>query len=254
MSLVRNAIKPFKYGRFALNILGGSAFIESCYAAPKISGIHGKHLNDYPPFRFWVKDLLHSMNVTLETKGVMMEENGLFISNHVSWADTVVLNRARPLSFIARHDLEEWPAIGTFTRRMHSVYIDRSNKFQAYRCIPRIEERLQEGRSVVVFPESTTTNGTRLLPFYGMFYEAAVRQGSRVQPVALRYEDECGELYTGASFVGEDSFLQTLDRLLSIKKVYAKLSFLEPLDASKLNRKELCVRTKQMIAAELGLD
>src|SRR5690606_24005626 len=156
---------------------------------PRISGVHHKALNDYRLFRFWVDDLTHSLNIRLHVHGEMMAEPGLFVSNHVSWADTVVMNKLRQVSFVARHDLEHWPALGTFTKRMQTVYIDRSNKFHAYRSIPRLEEKLAAGRSVHFFPESTTSDGLSVRPFYPMFFEAAVRTRKPVQPVLIRYTD-----------------------------------------------------------------
>jgi 1-acyl-sn-glycerol-3-phosphate acyltransferase len=228
-----------RLGRLGVNLLGGAAFIETCYRLPSISAIDKKHLNDYGPFRLWVNDLVSSLNIKLEIIGEPVSQGNLFVSNHVSWADTVILNHAEPLSFISRHDVEEWPFIGTFTQRMASVYVDRTNKFQAYRSIPSIVEKLKDGRSVLVFPESTTSTGDALLPFYGMFLESAVRAECYVQPVALKYTDKHGRTLREAAYAGEDSFGETLVRLLKQPKVYARLEFLEPIDARVHCRKKI---------------
>ncbi len=239
--------KLARYSRFAGNLTAGGAFIQACFSFPQVSRIHERHLNDYDLFRLWVKDLLHSTNTELHVTGQMMNAPGLFVSNHISWLDTIVLNHARPLSFIARHDLKDWPLLGKFTQRMHSVYVDRSSKFSAYRALPVIEERIKMGRSVLVFPESTTSDGRGVLPFYPMFYEAAVRVKCMVQPMALRYTDDQGVAITEPAFIDDDSFFDTLDRIYSIEKVHAHLEFLEPLDATRMNRKEMCKRSRELI-------
>ncbi len=240
------------YGRFSANLLAGSAFIQSCFAFPGVSRIEERHLNDYRLFRFWVRDLLHSTNTELVKTGEAMQAPGLFVCNHISWLDTIVLNHAQPLSFIARHDLKEWPFLGKFTQRMHSVYIDRTSKFKAYRALPVIVERIQRGRSVLVFPESTTSDGRDVLPFYPMFYEAAVRAQCLVQPIALRYTDEHGEQIVEPAFIDDDSFFDTLKRIYSVKRVFAHLHFLNPLDARTMHRKELCAESRKQIANALG--
>lgn len=233
--------------RLGLNLMSGGIFIEACHRFPSLSGIRQRHLNDYPAFNYWVKDLVRSMNTRLTIKGEPIIEHGLFVSNHISWLDTIILNHAKPLSFIARHDLVDWPFIGTFTQRMASVYINRSNKFHAYRSLPRIEARLMEGRSVSVFPESTTSDGRTVLPFYPMFYEAAVRCGLPVQPVAIRYFDKHGNPSTDPAFIGEDSFVETLERIFLMDKVFAELTFLEPLDSRNYDRKALCSISRAQI-------
>jgi 1-acyl-sn-glycerol-3-phosphate acyltransferase len=238
--------------RLGGNLAAGSAFISSCYRFPHISNIEQNYLGDYRLFSRWVEDLTYSMNTRLSVTGTIMSEPGFFVSNHISWLDTIILSHIQPISFIARHDLEHWPLLGTFTKRMQSVYIDRSNKFHAYRSIPFLEDRLNEGRSVHVFPESTTSDGSSVLPFYPMFYEAAVRTRKKVQAVAIQYTDEQGNHIVEPAFINNDSFLDTLERILRIKKIYAHCHFFEPLDASKLNRKELCRMTKKQIETYLS--
>lgn len=240
--------QAYRFARLGGNLLAGSIFISSCYRFPKLSKIDQYHLVDYRLFARWVEDLTYSMNTRLHVTGEVMQEPGFFVSNHISWLDTIILSHIQPISFIARHDLEHWPLLGTFTKRMQSVYIDRSNKFHAYRSIPALERRMQEGRSVHVFPESTTTDGTGVLPFYPMFYEAAVRTGKKVQAVAIQYKDEHGQRIKEPAFIDDDSFFDTLGRILRVNKVYAHCHFFEPLDATVLGRKELSRLTREQIA------
>lgn len=242
-----------RFSRLGLNLFAGSAFISACYRFPALSGIKEQSLNDYRLFNLWVADLAKSMNSQVHVSGEMMQENGIFVSNHISWLDTIIFNHLRPLSFVARHDLEYWPLLGTFTKRMESIYIDRTNKFQAYRSIPNIESKLLEGRSVHLFPESTTSDGQEVLPFFPMFYEAAVRVGVRVQPVVLRYSDGFGNFIPEPAFIDDDSFLDTLERILRIERVHAHVHYCEPLDARKVGRKELCKVSRQMIVEQLEI-
>lgn len=241
-----------RYSRLALNLLGGSLIVESCYRLPRLSRINERTLNDVGLFRQWVDDLAYSLNVELHVYGEIMPEHGLFVSNHVSWIDTVLINKIKQVSFLARHDLEHWPALGTFTKRMQTVYVDRSNKRQAYRSIPMLEERLMEGRSVHFFPESTTSDGTSIMHFYPMFFEAAVRTQRPVQPVLVRYTDKQMNPLVEAAYINDDSFGDTLARILRVDKVHAHYYFLPVLDPRTMDRKELARRSRQSIESCLA--
>jgi len=246
--------RAYKLSRLGGNLVSGGLFIKACYQFPKLSGIDGLSLNDYRLFKLWVSDLAHSMNTDIHVTGQVMSESGLFVSNHISWLDTIVLNDILPLSFIARHDLADWPLLGTFTSRMESVFIDRSNKFQAYRSIPAIEEKLNEGYSVHLFPESTTSDGQSVLPFYNMFYEAVLRVRRPVQPVVIRYSDGNGVFLPEPAYINDDTFFDTLGRILGVKRVHAHVHFCEPIsvqDAQGMGRKALCQTSRGVIANKL---
>jgi len=242
-----------RLGRLGLNLLSGSVFIQSCYQFPSISNIAERSLNDYSLFSYWVSDLSRSMNARLHVTGEMMREEGMFVSNHISWLDTIILNNVRPLSFIARHDLEEWPFLGAFTRRMESIFINRTNKFEAYRSLPALEARLLEGKSVHLFPESTTSVGREVLPFYPMFYEAAVRVGCKVQPVLIQYKDDKGGLLPDPAFINDDTFFDTLGRMMRVDKIHVHVCFLPPLSAKELGRKKLSELSRASIFEAMSL-
>ena len=247
-SATSRARQAARMSRLGLNLLTGATLIESLHQFPKWSDIQQRQLSDYHPFRLWVADLNKSMNVQLHVYGEIMPEEGLFVSNHISWLDTIVMSKLKAVSFVARYDIAGWPWVGTFTKRMDSIYIDRSNKFKAYRSIPALEQRLVAKRSVHIFPEATTSVGSEVLPFFPMFYEAAVRTGRPVQPVVFRYTDADNRLLGEAAYIDDDSFVDTLKRILTVDRVHAHVYFLPPLDARSLSRKDLCRRSHQAIA------
>jgi 1-acyl-sn-glycerol-3-phosphate acyltransferase len=231
--------------------MSGGAFIASCYRFPSISKIKFNYLNDYSLFSLWVDDLNRSMNVKVHVTGEIMKEHGLFVSNHISWLDTIVLSGIKPLSFIARHDLEHWPFLGTFTSRMQSVFINRDNKFHAYRSIPAIEQKLNEGRSVHVFPEGTTSVGKTVLPFFSMFYESAVRTARPVQPVVIRYTDAYGHLLADPAYIDDDTFGETLARMFEVDQIFAQVHFLPPMDSTVLGRKAMNTQSRNAILKKI---
>ena len=123
----------------------------------------------------------------------------LLVANHVSWADIVVLSAVMPVSFIAKSEMVTWPVFGWLARAQRTVFVDRADRKRAAEQADRISRRLEGGDAMVLFPEGTTGDGTRVLAFNASLFAApgnVLRRGLvervHVQPVALRYGREQG--------------------------------------------------------------
>ena len=106
---------------------------------------------------------------------------------------------------------------------------------------------------MVVFPEGTTTDGSRLLRFHPRLLAAGQGGGIRVQPVAIRFGTN-GTPDPIAPFVGDDALLPHLARLVRHPGLLARLHFLPPLEASELSRREISELCRTAIAAALGVE
>jgi lyso-ornithine lipid O-acyltransferase len=118
----------------------------------------------------------------------------LVLSNHVSWLDIAVLGSLVPLSFIAKSDVSGWPVIGFYARLQRCIFIDRARKSHTTYVNSQIAHRLAQGDVIVLFPEGTTSDGNRLLPFRSALVgaaRAAVQESSLkgiyLQPLAIVY-------------------------------------------------------------------
>ncbi|TDR87162.1 lysophospholipid acyltransferase family protein [Enterovirga rhinocerotis] len=118
----------------------------------------------------------------------------LILSNHVSWLDIPVLASLAPLSFIAKSEIAAWPVIGALARLQRCVFIDRARKVATAEVNAVVAHRLAEGDAIVLFPEGTTGDGIRLLPFRSSLVgaaRAALTEPSlaaiALQPVAIAY-------------------------------------------------------------------
>jgi lyso-ornithine lipid O-acyltransferase len=124
----------------------------------------------------------------------------LILSNHVSWLDIVALGTVMPLSFVAKAEIASWPVFGLMAKLQRSVFVDRNKKGDTSRVNTEIAERLAEGDPIVLFAESTTSDGNRILPFRSALVGAAQEAilsggvGTHVclQPVALAYNRSDG--------------------------------------------------------------
>jgi 1-acyl-sn-glycerol-3-phosphate acyltransferase len=118
----------------------------------------------------------------------------LVLSNHVSWLDIPVLGSLMPLSFVAKTEVAEWPVIGFYAALQQCVFIDRARKSHTTEVNAEVARRLARGDTIVLFPEGTTSDGNRLLPFRSALVGAARAALAElslrrldIQPVAIVY-------------------------------------------------------------------
>ena len=120
----------------------------------------------------------------------------LFVSNHSSWLDIPVLGGRLDACFIAKDDVGRWPVISTIAKLGRSVFVSRA-RGSTGRERTALVDRLAAGDNLLLFPEGTTSDGARVLPFRSAFF--AIAEGQRrpiVQPVSIVY-DRLGGLPTG---------------------------------------------------------
>jgi lyso-ornithine lipid O-acyltransferase len=119
----------------------------------------------------------------------------LILSNHVSWLDITSLGTLMPLSFVAKSEIIDWPLFGLMAKLQRSIFIDRNRRSSTKENSEVIAARLEEGDPIVLFAESTTSDGNRILPFRSALVgaaRAAVVSDSPttevyIQPVSLSY-------------------------------------------------------------------
>jgi 1-acyl-sn-glycerol-3-phosphate acyltransferase len=114
----------------------------------------------------------------------------LFVSNHSSWLDVVVLGATLDACFVAKQEVGAWPVVGWVARLGRSVFVSR-NRTQTKGEAGVIRERLGTGDSVILFPEGTTSDGGRVLPFRSAFLSVA-DHARTVQPVSVVFDRLAG--------------------------------------------------------------
>jgi lyso-ornithine lipid O-acyltransferase len=115
----------------------------------------------------------------------------LFVSNHVSWVDIVVIGSIAPVAFVAKREVASWPLVGITAKMQRTVFVDRNRRHQAVEAVAEIVKRLASGTSVVLFAEGTSSDGNRVLPFrsalIGAVERAAAHSGILIQPMSIGY-------------------------------------------------------------------
>lgn len=180
----------------------------------------------------------------------------LWAVNHVSWLDIFVLNLVRSTAFVAKQEIRHWPLIGWLAAGADTIFIERGFRHAVHRVGLAMQARFDLGQAVGLFPEGTTSSGFDVLSFYGNLFEPARRSDVVIQPVALRYFHR-GSRSAFAAFVGDESLMQNLWRVLGGQGVSVQMQFL-PLVAQagvdKPPRAELARQTREAIRAAVVID
>jgi 1-acyl-sn-glycerol-3-phosphate acyltransferase len=140
--------------------------------------------------RIWSPGLLWAAMARLEVQGSERYTGGgpyFFVANHQSWLDIPALFVALrlPVLFVAKRELARVPFLGRYIATMGMVFIDRGHRQDSARSVGQATERLQEGWSVVSFPEGTRSRDGKVHAFKTATFAAAIEAGVPVVPVGI---------------------------------------------------------------------
>jgi len=114
----------------------------------------------------------------------------LLICNHSSYMDIVILSSLLPTSFVAKAEIAGWPLFGWLGKLQRTVFIRRVRS-EAKTHVDQVTTALQSGRNLVLFPEGTSSDHNRVLPFKPTLLRAADTKIDgeyvNVQPVCLSF-------------------------------------------------------------------
>jgi 1-acyl-sn-glycerol-3-phosphate acyltransferase len=114
----------------------------------------------------------------------------LFVSNHVSYLDIPVLGSVVPVAFVAKREVAQWPGYGWLAKLQRTVFVDRRRNTTLEQR-DSIRSRLASGDALVLFPEGTSNDGNRILPFRSALLSVAeaapAERPLAIQPVSIAY-------------------------------------------------------------------
>jgi len=204
----------------------------------------------------WSAKLLAILGITPQVGGVPPgagDAAAMIAANHVSWIDIFLISSVRPTRFVAKSEIRAWPIVGWITERAGTLFIRRDQMRDMARIDARVREVMGEGDCVGLFPEGITTEGDELRKFHSSLFEAAVANGARVHPAAIRYEHPDGTLCREMSFIGERTFSESLRLIVATRAVRARIMFAPPIDTAGASRRDVARRVEAEIARLLGV-
>jgi len=184
--------------------------------------------------------------------GKPLGDHVLFLANHLSWLDIVLIAGATGAAFVSKEEVARWPVIGWLARLNHSVFVARSERRAVQGQADALRNALQGRRPVALFPEGTTSDGSGVFPFRASLIAALYPPvpGLKVQPIAIDY----GAATRDLAWVDGESVLANARRVLSRPRpTPVALHFLPPLDPAAFpGRKALAEAARAQIVEALA--
>jgi 1-acyl-sn-glycerol-3-phosphate acyltransferase len=212
--------------------------------------------------RLWHHFCCRLLTIDIRAAGVAAEGGPvLYICNHASYLDVPVLGGLVDARFVAKAEVARWPVIGALSALQGTIFIER--RAQGARQQPdELRQALRGGANLVLFPEGTSSDGNRVLPFKSALFAAAdaVVDGVeiRVQPVTVAYSRHRGvpmgrRMRPYFAWYGDMTLVGHLWTCLGLGGVGVDVVFHEPVRLSQFaSRKALARHCQAQVARGLS--
>lgn len=211
---------------------------------------------------FFHRTLLNIMGIRVHLRGTAPSEAEptLFVSNHCSYLDIVILSSLLPVSFVAKSEIAGWPLFGSLAKLQQTVFINR-RRSNAGEHVDAVAEALRAERNLVLFPEGTSGDGNRVLPFKSTLFRVADitvdEQPVTVQPVCM-VPVEINGLPVGRlerplfCWYGDMDMVSHLWALLGLSSVHVTVEFFPAIARSQfVSHKDMSQYCHQVISNAL---
>ena len=167
------------------------------------------------------RGFLRLIGLPVRVRGIPMRTGGAVVANHCSWLDIFVLNAAQRVYFVSKAEVAGWVGIGWTARATGTVFISRDRR-DARSQTEVFRDRLAAGHKLLFFPEGTSTDGVRVLPFkstlFAAFFDDQLRAGLHIQAVSIVYHAPEGQDPRFYGWWGDASFGWHLRQVLSQRR------------------------------------
>lgn len=199
------------------------------------------------------------LGLRIETRGRRAVERPLLlVSNHNSYLDITVLGALIAGSFVAKREVASWPMFGQLAKLQRTVFVERRARHAATQR-DAIAARLEKGEQLILFPEGTSSDGNRVLPFKSALFSVAERRFHdrplAVQPVSLAYTRLDGiplgrGLRPHYAWYGDMDLAGHMWTLAGLGRVTAVVTFHAPVSIDQFgSRKALSDHCQAVVAA-----
>ena len=191
----------------------------------------------------WCGLVARSLGARIKTYGTALPEKTLFVANHISWLDILILGNLIPVHFLSKHEVKSIPLIGWLATRAGTLYIKRGCKDSASDASSEITSALNQQHNSIVFAEGTTTDG-HIKKFHSRLMQSAIDAHAMVQPVAIFYpvrnpETNRIEINPVTLFLGDTSIGESFDLITRASSIDVEVHFLEPINSTGKTRNEI---------------
>jgi len=201
----------------------------------------------------WSSLLLKIFKINLvvnnDLKKILSKKNYLIVSNHISWLDIFIINSAYPVAFVAKQSISKWPILSWLVKASETIFIDRKRITKIKETSKEVENFLENKGSICIFPEGTSSDGSKLLNFKSNLLQTAINKNISVLPIAIQYLQN-QNFCSAPAYYAELSLLDSIRNLIRFDNIEAKLTILTEIKSisdRKVLAKEAYVKISKVI-------
>lgn len=197
----------------------------------------------------YFKGLILFFGIKINLYGDKQKKNVIYFCNHTSYLDILILGSQLNALFVAKSEIAKWPIINKLTALGKTIFVNRKQHLKARNQVSKISKFLDSGYNIIIFPEGTSGDGTRILPFKSSLFEIGMISSNKeiqVQPVSLTYTSFDGLPINRIfrpffAWYGSMDLIPHVWNFIGLGNCEVKLHFHEPKKAKFFsNRKEAC--------------
>jgi len=203
--------------------------------------------------------VLAALGVRTQVTGRPRSGAALVVGNHVSWLDVLVLSAGTPMLQVAKSEIRDWPIISGIGRRTGTIFLDRFRLRGLPDVVDQVARALRQGHKVQGFPEATTRCGGAIGEFHRCLFQAAIDAAVAVAPVTLQYLDSEGRRTTAPAFLGDETLIDSVRRVLALRGLQVRVHWLPAIPAiagtgkPAVDRARLSTLVERAVARDLGV-
>lgn len=242
-------IAPIGWLRVGLRLAAMVGWLAGCvilYYLWRLAGLR----NPWP--RRFLGGIARLAGVRVTRTGAAVRPGTFLIANHVSWIDVPALAGASGSAFIAHDGLASVGVMRWLCDMNDTVFVARHDRASVAAQVEQVRAAIRHGAVLTIFPEGTTSDGAKLLPFKSSLLSALdpLPGGIAVQPVLLDYGREAPDVAWVGDEPGPANFLRILARA---EPLALTIRVLPPLEGAALaNRKTIAAAASAALSAALA--
>ncbi len=141
-------------------------------------------------YNLFFKGLVSIFGIKVKISGKIDNKNILYVANHISYLDVFILGAFVKGIFVAKLEIKNWPLINKISALGRTIYVNRSKILSIKEQINILENYLKKKENLILFPEGTSSDGSKVLPFKSSLFsltEIEKLREYKVQPVSISY-------------------------------------------------------------------
>jgi len=188
----------------------------------------------------WSRVFCFIFGLKAEVEGTPPPPGSFAVCNHISHFDVLVISNLYPTSLVSKSEIRRWPLIGILAAAIGTVFVDRGDRNKTKDTVKQLRGYLEQGATITLFPEGTTSEGDAILPFKRSLFAMPAELGLHTYPIAMRYAR------TGDAWHDDTPFVVHIFRLLGHPTHRLRIIFGEPIPPG-LERKPLAFEAQARV-------